>query len=223
MSNDTFNPFLLGSAVVHAFPQVVRPGDALRKPYTKVRMAGPWWWDGWFCMPFGEVLWGKTMEHYAGNSVFFSWKLSYLQTSGMNISTFLTFWTHTLTADGHWAKHCEKSIVRPGVQKCLSIVTDRGKWHHGIAMKCVAKEGHSGYCMVYGILRYTSCMYLTKYVYKVIYERERIIPSRSKVWSLYKNMRAYDSKQPAGYDSMFVYLGKAPHCRWFWAADVPYI
>ena len=142
---------------------------------------------------------GKTMEHYAGNSSFFSWKLSYLQTSGMNILTFLTFWTHTLTADGQWAKHCEKSIVRPGVQKCLSIVTDRGKWHHGVAMKCVAKEGHSGYCMVYGILRYTSCMYLTKYVYKVIYERERIIPSRSKVWSLYKNMRAYDSKQPAGY------------------------
>ena len=81
----------------------------------------------------------------------------------------------------------EQNIVRNPlfVRAEMPEHSDRSVWwHHGIAMKCLAKEGHSVYCMVYGILRYTSCMYLTKYAYKVIYERERIVPSRSKVWSL---------------------------------------
>ena len=80
---------------------MVRPGDALRKPYTKVPADGPWMpvimgQQPWFSMPAGFCV-GKLrntqMQEIHGKSMFFLiWKLSYLETPGL-----LIFWTHTLT------------------------------------------------------------------------------------------------------------------------------
>ena len=82
---------------------MVRPGDALRKPYTKVPADGPWMpvimgQQPWFSMPAGFCV-GKLrntqMQEIHGKSMFFFfliWKLSYLETPGL-----LIFWTHALT------------------------------------------------------------------------------------------------------------------------------